>query len=168
MKNYVTVFLTIVSSYFLVVSSYAQTTTPTPYNMVCHLDLEYSTYLGGNYDDNGRAIAVDALGFAYVCGETYSDDFPTENPYQGAKAGDDDAFVAKLSSTGSYLIYSTYLGGGCADIGQGIALSGGSAYLTGSTYSIDFPMENPYQGIYGGGDGDAFVSKLSSTGSYLI
>ena len=141
--------------------------TPTPVNYVCSLDLEYSTYLGGSSDDYGRAIAVDSLGFAYICGETCSSDFPTENPYQGTCAGDSDAFVSKLSSTGTSLIYSTYLGGGYDDWGYGIALSDDSAYLTGSTKSIDFPTENPYQGTCAGSS-DAFVSKLSSTGTSLI
>jgi len=67
---------------------------------------------------------VDSLGFAYVCGETCSSDFPTENPYQSSyEGGLFDAFVSKLSSTGTSLIYSTYLGGGLDDFGYGIALS---------------------------------------------
>ena len=73
--------------------------------------IEYSTYLGGADTDCGYGICVDASGNTYVTGFTYSTDFPTENPYQ-TDQGDYDVFVTKLSSSGSSLIYSTYLGGG--------------------------------------------------------
>ncbi|HET9495709.1 MAG TPA: S-layer homology domain-containing protein, partial [Chloroflexia bacterium] len=73
------------------------------------------------------------------------------------------AFVSKLSAAGSTLVYSTYLGGSYADQGQGIAVdSGGSAYVTGKTSSTNFPLANPLQPTYGGGDNDAFVSKIDA------
>ena len=128
--------------------------------------LIYSTYLGGEFFDGGQGITLSGDS-AYLTGDTYSSDFPTKDPYQGTNAGNGDAFVSRLSSTGSYLIYSTYLGGVNDDYGRGIALSSGSAYLIGYTSSPDFPTENPYQGANAGIE-DAFVSKLSSTGSSLI
>ncbi len=132
--------------------------------------LTYSTYLGGSEDDVGKGIAIDSSGNAYVTGQTYSTDFPTQDPYQGSKAGDAgsyDAFITKLSSSGSALTYSTYLGGSESDGGIGIAVDGsGNAYVTGFTYSTDFPTQDPYQGTYAD-NRDAFITKLSSSGSAL-
>ena len=129
--------------------------------------LIYSTYLGGGSDDEGQGIAVDGSGNAYVTGYTSSTDFPTLNPYQTDQSGT-DAFVTKLSSSGNTLIYSTYLGGGNDDEGFGIAVDGsGNAYVTGDTYSFDFPTLNPYQGTFQGYC-DVFVTKLSSSGNSLI
>ncbi len=103
---------------------------------------------------------MDSTGAAYVTGRTGSTDFPTQNPYQGDQGGD-DVFVTKLSPDGQSLIYSTYLGGGGADIGYGIAVdSSGNAYVTGWTESTDFPTQNPYQGS-NAGSFDAFVTKLA-------
>src|SRR5439155_688850 len=85
--------------------------------------LVYSTYLGGSGTDLGNGIAVDAAGNAYVTGRTTSSNFPTANPLQGAIGGGGlDAFVAKLDPAGSALVYSTYLGGGNSDSGNGIAV----------------------------------------------
>src|SRR5207249_3517761 len=78
--------------------------------------LLYSTYLGGSGGDVGNGIAVDSAGDAYVTGDTDSNDFPTLNAIQTARAGGQaDAFVAKLAPGGSTLVYSTYLGGGAND-----------------------------------------------------
>jgi len=130
--------------------------------------LIYSTYLGGEGDDEGNGIAVDGSGNAYVTGTTGSSDFPTSNPYQTYQ-GWQDAFVTKLSSSGDSLIYSTYLGGGNNDndIASGIAVDGsGNVYVTGWTFSSNFPTLNLYQTYQGGGD--TFVTKLSSSGNSLI
>lgn len=103
--------------------------------------------LGGGVEF--RDIAVDFGGCAYVTGYTGSPDFPTENPYQGNYGGSGDSFVTKLSSTGSSLIYSTYLGGSDSDYGCGIALDAAlGAYVAGITYSNNFPTENPYQASF--------------------
>ncbi len=130
--------------------------------------LIYSTYLGGNGLDDGSGIALGTAGEAYITGGTYSADFPTINPYQASSAGNRNVFVSRLSSSGSSLIYSTYLGGSDDDEGYGITLGTGSeAYVTGMTWSANFPRKNPYQ-TSSGGASDAFVSKLSSGGSALI
>lgn len=132
----------------------------------------YSTYLGGGNRDYGCSISLGTDGRAYVTGETWSSNFPTKNSYQIRHCGGtNDAFVSVLFSSGSALCYSTYLGGSDRDYGSEIRVgTDGRAYLTGGTTSSDFPTENPYQAKYGGGqyyDGDAFVSVLSSTGSFL-
>jgi len=127
--------------------------------------LLYSTYLGGGNWDWGRAIAIDAAGAAYVTGRTYSTDFPTENPYQTYQ-GYYDVFVTKLSSSGSSLLYSTYLGGNNDDGGWGIAVdASGAAYVTGKTYSTDFPTLNPYQTDPDQGYKDVFVTKIADDGT---
>jgi hypothetical protein len=126
--------------------------------------LVYSTYLGGSNSDFGSTIAVDSAGSAYVTGYTGSTNFPTANPLQPTYGGgSSDAFVAKLSPSGSSMVYSTYLGGSELDGGNGIAVDGsGNAYLAGITSSTDFPTMNPLQSTSGGGGYDAFVAKLSS------
>jgi hypothetical protein len=146
----------------------------------------YSTYLGGtnptNWGEQGLAIAVDAEGNAYVVGETASPDFPTTaGAFQVARkesANYDAGFITKLSPSGSSLVYSTYLGGSDNDLIYGIAVdSQGSAYLTGVTYSIDFPVTpNAFEPqakadlTLSGNAGSAtgFVSKLNAAGSSLV
>jgi hypothetical protein len=138
--------------------------------------LVYSTYLGGHSSDYGEAIAVDSSGSAYVTGTTDSADFPTVNPIQATCTGCTfygDAFVTKFNAAGSALVYSTYLGGRSYDLGWGIAVdSSGDAYVTGQTYSTDFPTANPIQSncasCAASGTSDAFVAMLNAAGSALI
>jgi hypothetical protein len=126
--------------------------------------LLYGTYLGGKGEDYGLGIAVDGAGHAYVIGRTFSTDFPTVSPLQRANAGDSDAFIAKLNPTGSSLVYSTYLGGKSSDLGAGIAVdTQGNAFVTGSTYSTDFPTVNPIQSRNGYAY-DAFVAAFDAAG----
>ena len=128
--------------------------------------LIYSTYLGGSDWDEAWGIAIDASGCAYITGTTSSSDFPTQGAYQ-TDQGDKDVFVTKLNSTGNALIYSTYLGGTREDIGVGIAVdASGCAYITGTTYSFDFPIQGAYQTDQG--YDDVFVTKLNSMGNALI
>jgi len=132
--------------------------------------LAYSTYLGGSDTDYGYAgIAVDKKGSAYVTGQTRSTDFPTKNPIQGTIGGSTDTYVAKINPQGSALVYSTYLGGSDSDFGWGIAVDEkGAAYITGSTYSPDFPTKNPVQKNHAGGNSDAFITKINAKGSALV
>lgn len=131
--------------------------------------LSYSTYLGGSSSDTGYGIAVDSSGCAYVTGYTTSADFPILNPIQPSLLGQGQVFVSKLDSSGSALIYSTYLGGtGGDNTGRGVALdSAGNAYVIGETTSTDFPIVNPIQAA-NAGSGDAFVTKLDASGSTLM
>lgn len=129
--------------------------------------LAYSTYLGGSGDDYAEAIAVDGSGNAYITGYTDPASFPTKNPIQASNAGLWDAFVTKINADGSDLIYSTYLGGSGFEYGIGIATdNSGNAYITGPTYSTNFPTKNPIQ-TSNAGMMDAFVSKINSAGSAL-
>lgn len=134
--------------------------------------LLYSTYLGGGLGDEGLGIAVDSVGSAYVTGQTVSSNFPIANPILGFARGDSDAFITKLTPAGTGLLYSTYLGGTGTDRGHSIAVdSAGSAYVTGSTGSTNFPVIiNPGQAGrgYGGGGADAFVTKLSDRGNLIL
>lgn len=133
--------------------------------------LLYSTYMGGPDVDSALDIAIDSSGNAHIVGNTSSTGFPTANALQPNSKGGEEAFVAKLNSAGSSLLYSTYLGGSGDDSGTGIALdSSGSVYLTGYTYSTDFPTASPFQATCGACDvsSDAFVTKLSSGGSSVI
>jgi hypothetical protein len=131
------------------------------------LSLAYSTFLGGG-DEDGLGIALDCSGNAYVTGATFSTNFPTAHPFQASLAGGEDAFVSKLNASGSALVYSTYLGGSGDDEAHAIAVdSSGSAYITGSTSSIDFPTVNPLQASKGGGI-NAFVTKLNPAGAALV
>ncbi len=133
--------------------------------------LSYSTYLGGNFNDVGYGIAVDALGNAYITGVTSSIDFPTVNPLPSGRpegAAYDFVFVSKLNAAGSALVYSTYLGGTSRETGHGIAVDrAGNAYITGVVSSPNFPVVNAYQPALKAVS-DAFVTKLNPTGSALI
>jgi hypothetical protein len=130
--------------------------------------LSYSTYLGGSGMDAVRAIAVDSAGNAYVAGYTDSSDFPVAGAYQSSRKGGVDAFVAKLNAAGTALVYCTYLGGSYDDRAFGIAVdSSGSAYLTGWTYSSNFPTTSGARQRALAGGRDAFVTKLSAAGNAL-
>jgi hypothetical protein len=134
-------------------------------------ELVYSTYLGGDKGDVGFNIATDSAGSAFVTGTTISQNFPLLNPFQNSLGGGFDAFVAKFNPAGNALIYSTYLGGTSGEFGIGIVVdSAGSAYITGSTNSDNFPVANAIKGTFGGGApfGDAFVTKFSASGNNLI
>ncbi len=126
--------------------------------------LEYSTYLGGGSYDYGYAIAVDGIGQAYLTGSTHSTNFPLQDHLQ-YYAGNGDAFAARLAADGGSLLYSTYLGGDESDTGTAITLDGlGHAYITGLTFSANFPTQDPLQAAYAGG-GDVFIAKLHDDSS---
>jgi Calx-beta domain/Beta-propeller repeat len=130
--------------------------------------LGYSTFLGGSSNDQGLGVAVDADGNAYVTGSTISSNFPVSAvPLQPTRRGVTDAFVTKLSPSGA-LVYSTFLGGSGEDAGNAIAVdpATGSAYVTGTTNSTNFPVLGPFQPTLRGGN-DAFVAKLDPSGSTL-
>lgn len=133
----------------------------------------YATYLGGSANDEGKRVAVDAGGNAYVVGTARSFDFPLQGAFGGSLAGATDAFVAKLDSTGSRLVYSTLLGGSGNERGFGIAVdSAGQAHVTGWTNSTNFPVTPAaFQRTIGYPDpavSNAFITKLNATGNALV
>jgi len=133
--------------------------------------LAYATYLGGSGDDRAGGIAVDRQGSAYVTGDTESRNFPTtQGAFRTAYSGGTyDAFVTKLSPSGSMLAYSTFLGGGENDFGKDIAVdSANNAYVAGNTFSGNFPTMNPVQAAFGGRTFDGFVTRLNAAGSGLV
>jgi len=131
--------------------------------------LAYATFLGGSSRDWGLGIAVDGSGAAYVTGFTWSSDFPTTpGAFDTTYNGDSEALVVKLNAAGSALAYATFLGGSSRDLGYGIAVdSSGAAYVTGQTWSSDFPTTPGAFDMTYNGDWDAFVVKLNATGSAL-
>ncbi|MCK4761737.1 MAG: SBBP repeat-containing protein [Candidatus Aminicenantes bacterium] len=132
--------------------------------------LIYSTCLGGTMSDVGNAVALDVNGYMYVTGTTSSENFPTKNQYQqyvGSGGANDNGFLAKLNpdkiGSGS-LLYSTYLGGSEDEEAMGIAVdSNHSAYVTGYTWSSDFPTKNQYQSNQG--SKDVFITKINTSRS---
>lgn len=132
--------------------------------------LLYSTYLGGSNQDYGCGIAIDVSGNAYVTGDTSSQNFPaTFGVYDTNYNWNQDAFIAKLNSAGTSLIYSTYLGGSDWDNGRGITIDGnGNAYVAGFTYSVDFPTTTSSYDSDHNGSYDVFISKIDSKGKSLL
>lgn len=134
----------------------------------------YSTFVGGSGSDGARGIAVDGARNAYLTGFTNSGDFPTASLLQGNNGVDctyfyygypyayrcTDAVVPQLNTTGSMLVYSTYLGGaGANDFGAGIAVDAiGNAYVVGSAGGSTFPFT---QGALRMSGGEGFAAKIS-------
>ena len=158
-------------------------------NVSCTLPTGGTVPCGYNFS---LAIALDAQHNAYIAGYTTSEDFPTTEYFQGqhkswqpvvgwSKTGCtpaaraitgfpcQDGFVAKVPATGNFNDggYSTYIGGSVFDRVQAIAVdSTGHAYVTGETYSYDFPaLASNAGGSPEGGGFTAFVTKLLPDGS---
>ena len=134
----------------------------------------YSTFLGGAAPSGGWAVAVDSTGSAVVSGIITGNGLPVKNAFQATYGGgQNDIFVAKLNPAGTDLIFSTYLGGSGLDFQNANVLALDSAaniYVTGFTYSSDFPLENSLQPFVGATTGyktDAFIAKFSPTGSLI-
>ena len=130
--------------------------------------LAYSTYLGGASVDYANDVVVDGTGAAFVAGYTQSTDFPTQSAFQASIAGAADAFLCKVNTGGSALVYSTYLGGSSLENGSRIRVdTSGNCVVTGWTYSSNFPVQSAFQPTIGVGP-DVFITKVNSTGSALL
>ncbi|MBA2564147.1 MAG: SBBP repeat-containing protein [Gemmatimonadetes bacterium] len=127
-----------------------------------------STYLGGTGSDQAYGLGVDVEGSAYVAGETSSPDFPLSHAALGPQGGPSDAFLVKLGQDGAPG-WSVQLGGTSSDRVVGVAVdAGGNAYLTGRTYSSDFPVTPGAYDRVANGPADAFVTKVDSSGATAL
>jgi uncharacterized protein (TIGR03437 family) len=128
----------------------------------------YGAWLGGNSFDEGRGIAVDASGNAYVAGYTNSTNFPvTAGSLQPAASKGGDAFVAKINPTGTALVYSTHLGGSGGDAGIAMALdAGGNVYLAGTTTSDDLLSLKNATGIQNERKGNLIYKSANRAGAW--
>ena len=124
--------------------------------------ISYATYLGDIYPDQANSIAVDGGGNAWVAGFTYGGKFPVASPLQAASGGIYDAIVSEFDPTGSTLLFSTYLGGTGNDVAGDLALdASGNVYVTGATFSTDFPITpSAMTSGYTGGSYDAWIAKI--------
>ena len=135
--------------------------------------LLWSTYLGGSSSDFAYDLALGKNGQIFLTGITTSSNLPTMNPLQANLKGNANSFVTKLKADGSALEYSTYLGGIATDGFFSLALdSADNAYVTGYTYSNDFPQVDPAQSYsfapYYNSYYHVVAAKLNATGSALV
>lgn len=129
--------------------------------------LVYSTFVGGSDFDNFSGIVLDPAGNAWLTGGSSSADFPvTPGAPDTTLNGAGDVTIAELNSTGSSLLFATFLGGSRGDGGYDIARDpNGNIYVTGATFSQDFPATvGAYDRVWNGDIsifwGDAFVTKI--------
>jgi beta-propeller repeat-containing protein len=132
--------------------------------------LVYCGFLSGSSSDKALGVAVDSKGYAYVTGTTSSTDFPVAGAFGQKSNGSSDAFVTRIARDGKSLIFSGYLGGARADIGQSIAVDGsGNMIVAGFTQSdaASFPVKGGPTSTFGGQD-DAFVAKIDAAGTGVV
>ncbi len=132
--------------------------------------LVYSTYLGGTGDEYLRGLYLASDNSVYVTGQTASSNFPcTVNAYNSSLSGSSDAFVTRLNPSGNALVFSTLLRGTSDDNGQGVAVdTAGNIYLSGVTYSTDFPTTPGTFDFSPNGNSDTYVVKMNPTATDLI
>jgi len=138
--------------------------------------LIYSTYLGGSSYDAANSIALDTNGNAILTGYTESTNFPLAHAAQKTNGGETDVFVTKLNTNGSALVYSTFLGGSQTEnvedyfnepFGSVAVDLAGNAYVTGLTYSTNFPVTNAFQGVMSNFYRTAFVAMYTPSGALV-
>ncbi|HUO15045.1 MAG TPA: SBBP repeat-containing protein [Verrucomicrobiae bacterium] len=137
-------------------------------------NLLYADYIGGNSDDYGVGLALDAANEVYLTGSTTSSNFPVANAFQAQQPGPYTGFISKLSANGASLLFSTYVGGNAFDQPTGIAIDpSGDVTIAGYTMSQNFPVGNAYQSTVSPNQGGAygyygFLTKFTSNGSSLV
>lgn len=128
--------------------------------------LNYSTYFGCSGNNQGRGIAVDAAGVAYIVGWASTSDYPLKNEIQ-IHQGNNDVVVTAINQTGTGVLFSTYLGTTSTDEGNDIAIGpDGHVYITGSAAGNGIPVENAYDSTYAGSN-DVIVAKFNLAGDEL-
>lgn len=133
--------------------------------------LVYAGFIGGEYNDQGNAIALDGADNVYLTGETHSTTFPTEVGPDLDPNGHWDAFVAKLNAAGTTLLYAGFIGGDLSEFSNSIAVDAdGYAYITGYTFSDEnsFPVLGGPDLTINGDYYDAFVAKVNPGGTELV
>jgi len=140
--------------------------------------LTYSTFLGGSQADSGNGIAIDSTGNAYIAGQSCSSDFIGGSNFKGAQSAC-DAYVTKLDPTGQTVVWTTFIAGQApvpnpaTASGNGVAVdAAGNVYLVGTTNFFDLPLlttpgPTDHSSAYNGGDSDAFISVLNSSGALV-
>jgi hypothetical protein len=139
------------------------------FTLVVDPALQYSTFVGGSMSEEASALAVDTTGSAIVGGYTHSTDFPIGGGTVNTRSTPADAFVTRLSSEGNQLVFTAFLGGEGGDEIKGLTFDAeGEIYGAGATGSSSFPTTtNAFQPFFSGVH-DAFVFKLSASGSQLV
>ncbi len=129
--------------------------------------LIFSSFLGGTGKDEAYDLNLDLAGNIYITGSTTSPDFPVKEPFQNSLKGTQDAFLTKVSSDGSHLVYSTYIGGSGWDDAEEVEVNSlMEPTIVGGTSSSDFPLKGSLRSYSGGKD--LFVLRLSSSGKELV
>lgn len=139
-------------------------------------ELIYSTFIGGSdpehfgYTEDCYSIALDNSDNIYITGDTHADDYPTTiGAYKQTISGKYDAVITKLNSSGSEIIYSTFLGGEDNDSGRSIWVdNNGNAFICGTTYSSYYPTTTNAFDEHFNGNVDGFVTALNNNGSSLL
>ncbi|MGZ4043572.1 MAG: DUF7948 domain-containing protein, partial [Bacteroidia bacterium] len=124
-----------------------------------------------NYGDQYRGeIQLDKNGDVYVASSTKSPNFPVVNAFQNSLSGKQDAVIFKMNNTLTTILYSSYLGGSGNDAGYSLIVDDTlQAYVTGGTYSTNFPtITGCYQTSPGGGKADGYLVKIKSTGNQIL
>ncbi len=138
--------------------------------MVGASSLMMSTYLGGVSHEWASGVTMDSTGNIFVVGETWSTNFPVQNPLNPmSDEGQGNGFVTKISPLGGSMQFSTYLGGSMNDCAYGITTDAtGKVYVVGRTASATFPVVNGYKSTFGGGEYDGYLMVLDPTGTTIL
>lgn len=135
------------------------------------------TYIGGSGNDNTNAIQLGTTGNIYLVGETDSSDFPLKNQFQSTNGGRIDSFIFKLNSDGNKNLFSTYFGGTYNDAVNDIVVDDtDTCYLIGIISKPEdvlfpesgFPVQNPLQESFAGGDNDCFITVFQNNNNTPI
>lgn len=131
--------------------------------------LEWCTLYGGLWTDGAEAVAIDGAGNVCFVGRADSNDLPLRGAYQGANMGKKDAFFAAIEPGGAVLHWGTYLGGQLDDMAFTLTKdAAGFMYITGETWSADFPTTAGAFQTTRSGLSDAFVAKINPTGGGVL
>ncbi|MEZ5365104.1 MAG: SBBP repeat-containing protein [Bryobacterales bacterium] len=130
--------------------------------------LLFSTYLGGERNDEIRALALDATGNIHVAGSATSTQIAMTNALQPTFGGNTDILLAKYAAPDYRLVYSTYLGKTGLESAYGVTTdAGGSTYVTGVARGETLATDGAFQNKVNGGN-DAFLAKVDPLGRNVV